>query len=172
MAVEDSDYRARAHFASRVAVLAIAALAGACGSSPGASKIVNRPIAHVPDARVVAAATDSVTIHLGAGRQLVEARLREPEGVILLYRLRAPRGTTLQGTTQLPSVSAPLYIRTAKSGPSSSCDTRGSKVVCTVGEEWCPMPAGVWHLRVNKYSGPPGDVTIWFRVGEPPATHS
>jgi hypothetical protein len=34
------------------------------------------------------------------------------------------------------------------------------------------MPAGVWHVRVNKYSGPPGDVTIWFRVGAPPAKYS
>ena len=172
MAVEDSDYRDRAHIACRVAVLAIAALASGCGSSPGAGQIVPRPIKQAPHARVVAVATDSVTIHLGGGHQLVEARLREPEGVILLYRLRAPLGTTLQGTTQLPSVSAPLYIRTTKSGPSSSCDTRGSKVVCTVGEEWCPMPAGVWHVRVNKYSGPPGDVTIWFRVGQPPAKYS
>jgi hypothetical protein len=171
VAVEASDYRARARIACRVAVLAIAAFASACGSSRGASKIVSQPITRAPHARV-AAGTDSVTIHLGGGRQLVEARLHEPAGVILLYRLRAPFGTTLQGTTQLPSVSAPLYIRTAKSGPSSSCDTRGSKVVCTVGEEWCPMPAGVWHVRVNKYSGPPGDVTIWFRVGEPPAKYS
>jgi hypothetical protein len=170
--VEDSDYRARAHIASRVAVLAIATLASACGSSPGASKILSQPITHAPQARVVAAATDSVTIHLGAGRQLVEARLREPGGVILLYRVRAPLGTALQGITQLPSVTAPLYIRTSKSGPTSSCHTRGSKVVCTVGEEGCPMPAGVWHVRVNKYSGPPGDVTIWFRVGEPPAKYS
>jgi hypothetical protein len=172
VAVEDSDCRTRAYFASRVALLAIAAVASACGSSPSASQIVSQPITHRPHARVVAAATDSVTIHLGGGRQRFEARLREPEGVILLYRLRAPLGTTLQGTTQLPSVSAPLYIRTTKSGPSSSCDTRGSKVVCTVGEEWCPMPAGVWHLLVNKYSGPPGDVSIWFRVGEPPAKYS
>jgi hypothetical protein len=181
VAVEDSDDRARGYFASRAVLLAIAALAGACGSSPSASQIVNQPTAQAPHAhpitralhaRVVAAGTDSVTIHLGGGRQLVEARLREPEGVILLYGLRVPLGTTLEGTTQLPSVSAPLSIRTTKSGPTSSCDTHGSKLVCTVGEEWCPMPAGVWHVRLIKDSGPPGDVTIWFRVGEPPAKYT
>jgi hypothetical protein len=168
-----------ARFASRGALLVIAVLAGACGSSPRASQMAIQPISasdahpirHAPPVRVVATGTDSVRIHLAGGRQLVEARLREPEGVILLYRLQAPRGTALQGTTQLPSVSAPLYIRTTKPGPSSSCETHRSTVVCTVGEEWCPMPAGVWHVRINKYSGPPGYVTIWFRVGKPPGKY-
>jgi hypothetical protein len=179
VAVQDSDHRLR--LASRGALLAIAALASACGSSPRASLVANQPIlgaahahpiTHVPHARVVATGTDSFTIHLGGGRRLVEARLREPGGVILLYRLRVPRGTALQGTTQLPSVSAPLYIRTAKPGPSGSCEIHRSTVTCTVGEEWCPMPAGVWHVRINKYSGPPGDLTIWFRVGKPPGNYS
>jgi hypothetical protein len=167
-----------ARSASRGVLLAIAVLASACGSSPLTGQVANplivgathaHPTRHAPPVRVVAVATDSVRIHLAGGRQLVEARLREPGGVILLYRLRAPRGTALQGTTQLPSVSAPLYIRTTKPGPSSSCENRRSMVVCTVGEEWCPLSAGVWHVRINKYSGPPGYVTIWFRVGKPPA---
>jgi hypothetical protein len=186
--VQDPDHRRSfkeadlgcARLASRGMLLAIAVLASACGSSPRAGQMENQPITgashvhpirHAPPIPVVATGTDSVTIHLAGGRQLVEARLREPGGVILLYQLRAPRGTALQGTTQLPLVSAPLYIRTTKLGPTSSCGTHRSKVICTVGEEWCPMPAGVWHVRINKYSGPPGYVTIRFRVGEPPASY-
>ena len=31
------------------------------------------------------------------------------------------------------------------------------------------MPAGNWLVRLHKLAGPAGDVTIWFRVGRPPA---
>ena len=30
------------------------------------------------------------------------------------------------------------------------------------------MPEGTWQFRVNKLAGPAGDVTLWFRVGNPP----
>jgi hypothetical protein len=88
--------------------------------------------------------------------------------VILLYRLRAPVGTNVRGVTRLPSVSAPLSITTAELGPSSSCRREGGTRICTVGEEWGPMPAGTRHIRLRKVAGPAGNVTLVFRVGQPP----
>jgi hypothetical protein len=101
-------------------------------------------------------------------RRSASFRLREPDGVILLYRLRAPVGTKVHGVIQLPSVSAPLAIGTTEQGPSSSCRHTGGTMVCTVGEEWCPMPAGAWHVRLRKLAGPADNVTLVFRVGRPP----
>jgi hypothetical protein len=95
-------------------------------------------------------------------------RMHEPRGVILLYRIQAPAGTRIRGTSQLPPLTVPLSIATSRVGPSSSCYTRAARITCTVGEEWCPMPAGVWRIRLHKLDGPPGPVTIWFRVGLPP----
>jgi len=104
----------------------------------------------------------------GPIRSSASFRLRQPEGVILLYRLRAPVGTRIHGVTQLPSVSAPLSIGTTEEGPSSTCKRTGETLICAVGEEWCPMPAGAWRVRLRKLAGPAGNVTLVFRVGTPP----
>jgi hypothetical protein len=117
---------------------------------------------------IVTRSAHSVTVRFGEGRRSASFRLREPEGVILLYRLRAPAGAIVHGVTRLPSVSAPLSIGTTKLGPSSSCRASEETVVCTVGEEWCPMPAGTWRVHLRKLAGPAGDVTLVFRVGTPP----
>jgi hypothetical protein len=110
----------------------------------------------------------SVTIRFGTGRQSRSFRLHEPAGVILLYRIRARAGTRVRGTSRLPRVTVPLVIATSRTGPSSSCHARAARITCTVGEEWCPMPAGVWRVWLRKLGGPAGDVTVWFRVGAPP----
>jgi hypothetical protein len=120
----------------------------------------------------MARSAHSVTVRFGDGRRSASFRLREPEGVILRYRLRAPVGTRIHGVTQLPSVSAPLSIDIAGTRPSSTCDRRGQTVACTVGEEWCPMPAGTWRIRLRKLAGPAGNVTLVFRVGAPPRATS
>jgi hypothetical protein len=60
-------------------------------------------------------------------------------------------------------------IATSKVGPASTCHVSESRVTCTVGEEWCPMPAGRWQVRLHKLGGPGGEVTVWFHVGQPPA---
>jgi hypothetical protein len=125
-----------------------------------------RPAKSIPVALTRSA--HSVTVRFGAGPRSTSFRLREPDGVILLYRLRAPLGTSVHGVTRLPSVSAPLSIGTTEHGPSSSCRRRAGAVVCTVGEEWCPLPAGTWHVRLRKLAGPAGKVTLVFRVGRPP----
>jgi hypothetical protein len=95
--------------------------------------------------------------------------MHEPRGVILLYRLQAPAGTRVRATSQLPRLTVPLLIATSRVGPSSSCHGRAARITCTVGEEWCPMPAGTWRIRLHKLAGPAGDVTIWLRIGTPPA---
>ena len=95
-------------------------------------------------------------------------RLREPSGVILLYRLDAPQKTRLRASVRLPGLTVPLWIATSSVGPNTACSVRGSRVSCIAGEEWCPMPAGTWIVRVWKLSGPEGRASLWFRVGAPP----
>jgi hypothetical protein len=110
----------------------------------------------------------STTVHFEAGREAASFGLAQPEGVILLYRVSAPVGVEVRGTAQLPSVTVPLSITTSRLGPSSGCITSGDRLICTVGMEWCPMPEGVWRFRLVKIAGPPGNVTLTFKVGQPP----
>ena len=118
-------------------------------------------------AAAVASSRDTATLWFHAGRQTLTFHLREPDGVILLYRMTAPRGVTARGSVVLPRVTVPLRIATTRTGPSSTCTIVASRLQCTVGEEWCPMPQGIWQGRVEKLSGPAGDVIITFRVGNP-----
>jgi hypothetical protein len=110
----------------------------------------------------------SATVHFGPGRETRILNLDEPAGVILLYRIRVPADVTVRGSAQLPGVTVPLRIGTMSPGPSSACTNEAETVVCTVGEEWCPMPAGRWRFRLEKLGGPAGDVKLSFRVGKPP----
>lgn len=108
--------------------------------------------------------------HFGAGRHGRSFAVREPAGVIVQYRISAPAGVRVRAWAQIPHVTVPLAIRTAPDGPSSSCARRGSRVVCTQGEEGCPMPPATWHFRVVKLTGRAGSVVVRFRVGRPPKT--
>ena len=152
------------------ALLIAVACVAACGSATAAPRSgaapATRPAKAMP--AVQARSAHSVTVRFGEGRSSASFRLRQPEGVILLYRLRAPVGTRIHGVTQLPSVSAPLSIGTTEEGPSSTCKRTGETLICAVGEEWCPMPAGAWRVRLRKLVGPAGNVTLVFRVGTPP----
>ena len=142
-----------------ILIVAIAALGSGCGStSPAATGAARAPVL-----------APSAQLHFAAGRRTATLTLHEPAGVILLYRLSAPVGTRILGMTRRPSSTAPMLIGTYRTGPSSSCRTRASRVTCTVGAEWCPLPSGIWRVRLRKLSGPAGDVTLWFRIGQPPA---
>ena len=145
----------------------VAALAVACASPAVTGGHADRAVARVA-APLVVRRSSTVAFKLGRGHATAAAELDEPSGVILLYRLQAPLGTRARATIQLPSVSAPLAIATTPVGPSSWCRTGRAGVTCIVGEEGCPMPAGRWRVLITKLSGPPGDVTIRFRVGTPP----
>lgn len=140
-------------------LLVAAAAAGGCGTAAVAEHAV---AGHSP----VGLSRHSATVRFGEGRQSVDFALHEPAGVILLYRISAHMGTRVEGTTQLPNTTVPLVIRTSRTGPSSSCGRHGRRVVCTVGEEGCPMPEGTWRVHLRKLAGPAGAVTIWFRVGD------
>jgi hypothetical protein len=109
------------------------------------------------------------TVHLSEGRDATALRLHEPSGVILLYRIEAPAGAKVRASAQLPSVTVPLFISTSIG---DACTHMRNRTVCTVGEEWCPMPEGVWDFKITKLSGPAGDVTLTFKVGQPPGATS
>jgi hypothetical protein len=118
-------------------------------------------------AAAVDTAGQSATLHFHRGREVLSFRLREPAGPIRLYRISAPAGAKVRGFAQLPGVTVPLRIATTATGPNSPCIERGTGVSCTVGEEGCPMPAGVWRFRFEKLAGPAGDVIVQFQVGAP-----
>jgi hypothetical protein len=137
-------------------LIVTAALAGGVGpaSRPPASGATVDPAMH------------SAVLHFD-GRQALSFRLHEPSGVILLYRISVPPGAKVRGSAQLPRITVPLRIATTPVGPSSDCTALAGRISCSVGEEGCPMPEGTWSFRVEKLAGPPGDVTLWFRVGQP-----
>jgi hypothetical protein len=110
----------------------------------------------------------SATIQFDAGPQTASFELAEPEGVILLYRVSAPAGVKLRSFARLPSITVPLLISTNRVGPNTGCRTSSGRVVCITGEEWCPMPPGVWEFRIVKTAGQAGNVTLTFNVGQPP----
>jgi hypothetical protein len=154
-------------FASLLAVVLV--ITSACGSisaaTPAASNQGHAASAVRETASVAFKQTASVAFKGGSDSAVFT--MREPRGVILLYRLIAPRGTVVRGTVQIPHLTVPLSIRTATN---HACSGVGANIVfrCTVGEEWCPMPAAAWRAQLRKVSGPAGKVTLQFRVGEPP----
>ena len=129
---------------------------------------VGPSVIHTPAAIVVPAQT--AVLHFGAGREVRWFRMREPAGVILHYWISAPVGARVRGWAQVPHLTARLEIRTNPSGPRSGCVRRRTRIVCTQGEEWCPMPRRTWHFHVLKLVGPAGDVVVRFRVGRPPGS--
>jgi hypothetical protein len=112
-------------------------------------------------------------VHLGPGQAQVRASLPEPDGVILLARVSAPRGIHVSvRLTDLNVASISFANTPSKRDPSLSCRAQGDTQVCTQAEEWCPMPAGNWRLRVTKPSGPGADVRVDFVVGPSPRSSS
>lgn len=107
----------------------------------------------------------SATVRFGRGRLTAVFGLREPAGIILGYTISAPAGVVARAWSQVPGVTVPLAIRTTPNGPVASCRRSGPRVVCTQGEEGCPMPAATWRVRIVKLAGPPGRVTLRLRVG-------
>ena len=152
---------------SLAALIAVPLVVG-CGSLSGGGRETSGTPHRIASKTAVEKRADSATVHFEEGRQARSFRLHEPGGVIFLYRISAPSGVKVRGSARLPGVTVPLHIATAPIGPSSSCTKSGARVSCTVGEEWCPMPEGVWRFHIEKLAGPRGDVTVWFRVGKPP----
>jgi hypothetical protein len=123
-----------------------------------------------PKLRLLAAhRPDAASVRLGAGRDSAACTIHRQHGEFVLYRIRAPRGARVRATTQIPGLTTQLLITTGRPSAVGACQTTRSFVTCSTGEEGCPMPAAAWHVRVWKLAGPAGNVTIWFRVGKPPA---
>ena len=112
-----------------------------------------------------AAAGDRTTteIEIAAGVQQVRFAVTRPEGVVLRFRLRLPRGSSAVLVGRLGRI-AGVGMQT---GP-DSCRSRGRELVCDQGVEWCPLPAGRWTFTLRKRSGPAGIARLEFVVGPPP----
>ena len=140
----------------KMALAVVVLVAGAVGVS-GSRSVAAIQISH-----------HSAALSFGAGRQTLSFQLVEPAGVIWLYRISVPRGMRVHGFAQLRGVTVPLRIATTiATTPVGGCTEAGSRVICTVGEEACPMPPGTWHFRVTKLGGPAGTVDVRFEVGTP-----
>ena len=121
-----------------------------------------------PHGRVHANAT-SRTLRLPAGRATRTFTLQERAGVILLNQVTVPHGMRVVVDATIPRVAGvSVSSWTRPVAPSASCETTGQLDVCTQGEEWCPMPAARWHVRVVKRAGPAGLVRFVLRVAPPP----
>jgi hypothetical protein len=109
------------------------------------------------------------TFQLGPGRAVRTFTFREPRGVILLNRLTVLQGVRVVVDARIPRVAGARVISwPSRKDPSLSCRDRGDFVVCTQAEEWCPMPAAVWHFQLVKLSGPAGAVRFDYIVAPPP----
>jgi hypothetical protein len=107
---------------------------------------------------------DTVTVSLQRGRRTAVVHLREPQGAIQRYEISAPAGTAVRAWSQIPHVTVPLAIRTSV-GTVAGCRRGAGRIVCTQGEEGCPMPSATWRIRIEKLAGPAGAVTIRLQIG-------
>src|SRR3954469_17374989 len=114
---------------------------------------------------VVSVSHHSAKLRFGGGHQTLSFSMLEPAGTISLYRVTAPRGTRLRGFAQLAGVTVPLRIATTPVGRATGCTERGDRMTCTVAEEACPMPPGLWRFRFEKLGGPAAGVRVEFEVG-------
>ncbi len=146
----------------------------ASGQHDSSTKLGGHRVAPPPKASGPAS---SRILHLGSGQAQVGARLPEPDGVILLARVTAPGDVRVSVELTVSNVAGPVAdIRFAntpsKRDPSLSCRAQGDTQICNQAEEWCPMPAGNWRLRVTKPAGPAADVRVDFVVGPKPRSSS
>ncbi len=137
-------------------------LAGRVGRTPG-----------VLVATLAIATALGQTVHVGPGASEASFRVKEPYGIITLFRVTVPHGAVVKVEGRLRRIAGVTLSTSARDRtlwyPSLSCSQRGAADVCVQREEWCPMPQGTWRFHVAKSSGPAGVVRIEFVVGQPPA---
>src|SRR5438105_15469900 len=107
--------------ASAPILAAVLVIASACGSASTATPAASGQPRAAPKIRGTASVTfkQTATVAFKAGSDSAAFKMREPHGVILLYRLIAPRGTVVAGTVQIPHLTVPLAIDTATKGACS-----------------------------------------------------
>jgi hypothetical protein len=112
----------------------------------------------------------SRAFQLGSGGALRVFKMRKHSGVVLLTRLTVAHGIRAYVTATIPKVSGVRVSTIPERGdPRSPCHRQGRFDVCTQSQEWCPMPAAAWHIRLVKVGGPAGLVRFDFVVGKPPS---
>lgn len=116
------------------------------------------------------AAATTRTFRVAAGRSERRFELREPGGVILLSRLTVPDGVRAYVDATIPGVAGTRFSTRRPNDPALSCVHASGATTCTQQQEWCPMPAARWRLRLVKLSGPPGVIRVDYVVGPPPPT--
>ena len=104
----------------------------------------------------------SRTFQLGAGHAARTFTFAEPAGVILVNRLTVRHGVRARVDARIPGVAGARVVT------SRTCRRQGGYDVCTQQEEWCPMPAATWHVRLVKLSGPAGPIRFDYVVAPPP----
>jgi len=108
-------------------------------------------------------------VELGPGRSSRAFTLRERAGVILLNRIDVVAGARVIVTARIPGVAGARVVSRPQEGdPSLSCARRERRMICVQGEEWCPMPAATWRVRLTKLSGPAGLARFDFVIAVPP----
>lgn len=110
----------------------------------------------------------SRTLDLGPGRVVRTFTLHERSGVILLNRLTVPHGVAAVASATIPHVAGVRVSTRPNSVNPTPCTRAGPRDVCVQGEEWCPMPRAVWHVRLVKLGGPAGPVRFDLVIGPPP----
>jgi hypothetical protein len=106
-----------------------------------------------------------VVIRMPRGPARTRIEIPERGGVIRLFRVQAPAGSRVRVTSVIPGVAGiSTSIPAAPDDPAETCTRDSGALVCTQAEEWCPMPAATWLLRVRKLSGPAGRIRIAFVV--------
>ena len=111
----------------------------------------------------------SRTFQLGAGHAVRTFTFHERDGVILVNRLTVRHGVRARVDARIPGLAgARVTSWGGCDDPSLSCRRRGGYDVYTQQEEWCPMPAATWHVRLVKLSGPAGPIRFEYVVALPP----
>lgn len=124
--------------------------------------------AAAPSAPATRHHSTSRTFLLGAGQAERRFLLRERSGVILLSRLTVPVGVRVYVDATIPHLAGTRFSTPRPNDPALKCVRNGESLVCTQGQEWCPMPAAVWHFHLVKQGGPAGAIRIDYVVGPPP----
>ncbi len=137
-------------FVTRIAVLSAVFLLLAGGFSSGAA---------APDGNRF---QTHRTLRLGAGHAVRTFTFAERDGVILVNRLTVRHGVRARVDARIPGLAEARVVT------SRACRRQGGFDVCTQQEEWCPMPAATWHVRLVKLSGPAGPIRFEYVVAPPP----
>jgi hypothetical protein len=105
-----------------------------------------------------------------AGKAQRRFTMQEPAGVMLLTRITVPHAVHAYVDALIGSVGGTRFSTGyGRPDPALACHRQGGYEACTQQQEWCPMPAGRWRLRLVKTAGPAGQVRVVFVVGPPPA---